>query len=341
MNQYLSKKLKVISFILICLVVLLHSQIVFHSPEGISTFIQQLFSENVTRVAVPSFFLLSGYLFAINLDNSNLKRNFGNKIKKRFKSLAVPYLLWSLFCFLFVGCIQLVIPIKPNHLYFNLSFAEIIKEFFIYPTIAYQLWFIRDLFIMALISPVLYLGIRYLRWVFLLLIFYVVFFVSSPPVISSSSIAFFSLGLYIATYHKSWLNFRFHSKLWFIVPLLWLGFCFANQTFHLAGTWPFFLNVGLGAISIWSLYDLIGTPNQKRLWDSAIISLSFFIYLTHEPILTLIKYSYIYFIGVDSIFNSLLLFFITPILAILICWGLATFLQKEFPNFFGILTGGR
>lgn len=71
MNKYLSDKLRIISLISIIMVVFLHSYnvTVKFSPgnmsfnDGYNVFIQNFFSQGITRIAVPIFFCISGYLF--------------------------------------------------------------------------------------------------------------------------------------------------------------------------------------------------------------------------------------------------------------------------------------
>ncbi len=63
---------------------------------GFNAFIQFFFSEGIARVAVPIFFIISGYLFFLNFQGT--KSEFISKYKKRAKSLLVPFLFWSINC---------------------------------------------------------------------------------------------------------------------------------------------------------------------------------------------------------------------------------------------------
>ena len=70
MNKYLSDKLRIISLISMIMVVFLHSYNVtvkFSSGnmsfnDGYNVFIQNFFSQGITRIAVPIFFCISGCL---------------------------------------------------------------------------------------------------------------------------------------------------------------------------------------------------------------------------------------------------------------------------------------
>ncbi len=57
-------------------------------------YVSNLFSQILGRVAVPLFFFMSGYLFYYKVDNFD-NSVYLYKLKKRFKSLLIPYLFWN------------------------------------------------------------------------------------------------------------------------------------------------------------------------------------------------------------------------------------------------------
>ena len=75
MNKYLSDKLKSISFVLMVMVVFLHSYNVgikynteiVQTNQGINWFLQNTISKGFTIIAVPLFFIISGYLLFFKL----------------------------------------------------------------------------------------------------------------------------------------------------------------------------------------------------------------------------------------------------------------------------------
>ena len=103
MTQYLSDKFKVLSLISIILVLYIHSG--FHDyPNEIQGMIfnanlQNFISGMIGRCAVPLFYAISGYLFFTGLyggRNANYQKLWF-KIKKRGKTLLVPYIIACLF----------------------------------------------------------------------------------------------------------------------------------------------------------------------------------------------------------------------------------------------------
>src|ERR1035437_2513196 len=97
MTQYLSDKIKLLSFILIIFVLYIHSG--FHSNEiegmYLNDFIQKYVSGKIGRLAVPLFFVISGYLYFLNTGNGlvTIKR----KMESRIRSLLFPYIFGCVF----------------------------------------------------------------------------------------------------------------------------------------------------------------------------------------------------------------------------------------------------
>ena len=71
-------------------------------PSGmdIALGLQVLFSSVVCHVAMPIFYVMSGYLFFYKLTTFD-GRTYKSKLRKRIKTLFVPYLLWNLMQILF------------------------------------------------------------------------------------------------------------------------------------------------------------------------------------------------------------------------------------------------
>ena len=78
MDKYISNKIKNISLIMTFFVVILHSNnLEDPSVLNINTLIQNFIGQGIVRIAVPMFFLISGYLFFYKFKPS--KEAFLNK----------------------------------------------------------------------------------------------------------------------------------------------------------------------------------------------------------------------------------------------------------------------
>lgn len=177
--QYEEKNLRyavidALRFPLMCCVVWIHCAFMNYSMEvGVSfvdmehypiyTVVSLLLAENVARVAVPMFFFISGWLLFREGEEWSW-RMFGGKLKRRFRTLLLPYLLWNLLYAVLYWGMQMIFPSLFSERIGALgrySFLEWIALVWgIGPDsggpIASQFWFVRDLMVLIFFSPLLY-----------------------------------------------------------------------------------------------------------------------------------------------------------------------------------------
>jgi surface polysaccharide O-acyltransferase-like enzyme len=358
MNKYLSDKLRIISLLLMILVVFLHSYnltVRFNTAdinfEGrYNFFIQNFFGKGITYVAVPFFFLISGYLFFLKFNGTMAE--FAQKYRKRAKTLFLPYLAWSAWGLFFYFALQQIPQSKnffTHELIADYSISKFLDTLFIHP-IPYQLWFIRDLMILVLISPLIYGAIKYLRALFIVILFtlWLGFLNFEFSILYNISIFYFSLGAYFAIYKKDvLLKKRTENKYW-IVTFLWILTVLLKTVLLQLNNDQFLLlslvdklSVMLGIVAIWSMYDYIMSDKEKPNKKIYYISLfSFFIFASHEPILTIVKKG-IFSISGASETMSIINYFLAPIITIIISILLGVFLKKYASKFYGLITGSR
>lgn len=101
-DKYLSEKIKFVSFFSMILVVFLHSynlgeEIIEQSSskKGFVFFVQYFISQGIARIAVPMFFLISGYLFFF-LKKGTFFNGYILSLQKKIKSLVLPFFLVNL-----------------------------------------------------------------------------------------------------------------------------------------------------------------------------------------------------------------------------------------------------
>lgn len=95
----LSRIISLLRFPLIVGIVCIHAGV----PESVVSavgshavydFVHEWSAQVVARVAVPLFFLISGYLFFLNVERLTLAA-YGHKLWKRVRTLFVPYVWWN------------------------------------------------------------------------------------------------------------------------------------------------------------------------------------------------------------------------------------------------------
>ena len=200
--------------ILIIGVVFTHSAINVPMPHDYSNitynivFFQQ---EVLGEFRVPTFFLLSGYFF-FKKENTYFNLSiYKTKIKKKINSLLIPYIIWCLIALIFK---LLFLFITENLLFFD--FLSLIKSFIFYNgsiihpfPINGPLWYIRDLIIICIISPMIFYIIKHIRNNYLLLILLIFFialpFLKIPLSLLMTGIVWFSIGSILSINKKSLL----------------------------------------------------------------------------------------------------------------------------------------
>lgn len=210
-----TRKLAFISqlrFPLAALVVLIHSGICEYFTEqseqtAVARQVIHAFSVGLTSVAVPLFFAISGYLFFMGMHSFSIPI-YKQKLQRRFKTLLIPYLTWILIAFLLYASLALV---KGEPLTWPLGAnlwwgcRQLVPDYTclldyhvnaITAPLLVPLWFMRDLMLLAVCSPVIYHLLKRTGWLFILLIG-IVFYTHIYPNwcgVSIRGLLFFSSG---------------------------------------------------------------------------------------------------------------------------------------------------
>ena len=362
-DEILSKTISFLRFPLIVGVVLIHNRMGEIGIQGNThnynawpwlTYTMDFFSDVLPTVAVPLFFFISGFLFFYKADFCIAI--YKNKLKSRSKTLLVPYLIWN-----FIGFLILLIQMHPRFFSlfpllkeYRIDITEFLSYFWAkhlpmdlpgehaYP-INFPFWFIRDLMLLVLVSPVIFWLIKKIKLIFIISLGIVWFFGLGKHIglysISHQSIFFFPLGAYFSINHIDFVTLANKAK-W--TPLLYLVLALAdvfsigkvcNYWFHNTG-----ILIGL-IVTTYIASVLIKkdkVKNNKFLSDS-----SFFVFAIHGLFISKYMKAIIMFFHPESPYVVLFIYFFVPITTIVICLGLYKLLYKFMPSVAKIVTGGR
>lgn len=331
-SNYLSEKIRILSFLLTVLIVILHTNMANLCTGGVR-FLQEVMTAEVTRIAVPLFYLISGFLFFINYQNT--WDDYMRKLRARTRSLLIPYIL-----FLLCGSLAMFVL---GHVYTIDALWEIIKHGIrLSPPIFYPLWFLRDLYVMVLIAPIVYWVIK--KVPILLIVPIIVWLLGKNPFLfpMTEAMLFFSVGAFLST-KVTWLEQTEHSGAWGCISL-WLLLCFLNRCVsEYVIRLPYATHcviLLLGIYAIWILYDKLHPKFSERVKSARIYKYSFFIYLLHEPILTIFKKIGMLALGSSS-WSIGVIYVIAPILTVFVVYGIGLALNTYCPQVLAFITGGR
>lgn len=329
MDKVLSNKIKIISFFCTVLVVFRHGLNLqaFGLSNNEASYISIIEHgvSKITEVAVPYFFIVSGYFFSRHTYYNNSE--YVTMMKKKARTLFIPFIFWNI-----VGLFPLLLThqfvFEDNPLLYILQLLNSDWNG--------VLWYVRDIMTIMLLAP-LYTWIFMVnnRWLYTIL--FILLFINWWPVecrwLSSEGMLFFFIGGILQKNSKI-LNKEIHvitlSGLW----IIWMLSCFCFPFY-----WPIHrYNTLLGLVVIWQLFRYI--PQQLSIWMLNASAYSFFIYVIHIFIIKSMKVGVAnFFLGNEIV--ALLSYFILPLLTISIILYLGKKINKYFPKEFNIITGGR
>lgn len=350
-------------FPLIVCVVIIHAYYLNIDIENypICYKISYFFSQCITKVAVPLFMLFSGYLLFYKTETYT-KDIYIQKVKKRTHSLLIPYLIWNTLFLLVYYIIHTFFPeliSGKNKLMTNYTITDWLNTYWntkninetIYGTpcpINYPLWFIRDLFILVLFSPILHWLIKHFKYIFICILG-IINICNLTPIMAGfnhEAIFYFSLGA-LFSIHK--INFAeilkrkatLYSLLFGITIILRIALEHTDITI-----------LSHNPISIFRLMVFVGTfatiavvaniISRKDSKDITTLSrYSFFIYLYHAlPLAFLLKMEVKCTILNNDIYLTILYFINIALITIV---GIIAYrlLNKYCPRLTSILMGGR
>lgn len=351
-----SERFSVLRFPLVVGVVFIHAygtnvglsngMVGIDSPSHVSGFIQNLISQGIARIAVPLFFLMSGYFFFLGFSWSI--KSYKKKIVSRLKTLVVPFLFWNIFTLLLLALAQYV---PATQVYFS-GRAEPVSTFGVAEyanaiigltrkPISYQFWFIRDLMVMVALAPVIHLIVKTIPMAFLVSILSLWFFNYWPIHIPSVvAVTFFYAGAFFASSNISLFALdRFGTAILIsYLVVLSIDVSFRGHEFN-----NHIHNVGLllGIAAVLNVSKCIVGMKYARdalLWAGGC---SFFVFAVHEPLLTVIKKLSYSAVSPNSDVIILVLYLAIPVVVIASSILLYLAMRQIMPGILGAISGGR
>ncbi len=317
-------------------------------PHFIAQFVINFISQGVARIAVPVFFLMSGYLFFAGFVWS--KESYVTKLRNRTKTLLVPFLFWNILTLLIFAFAQ---AIPATRTFFSdqhslvatfgvFDYLNAIIGFNRLP-IAYQFWFIRDLIILVLLVPLIHLAIRFSPLPFLFLLLFRWIADGWPLLIpTSEAMLFFCVGAYLASTRKSLF---YLDPFGVLIILLYLALVIidvlvltCNQS---ANLYLHKIGVAFGVAAALCSTRFIAQHEGLKSLLVGLSGASFFLYAIHEPLLKILMRISYKFISPESPYVILALYLLIPVIIIYMAVVAYRGFLPVAPRLAGIVTGGR
>lgn len=326
--------------------------------------IQLFLSQIVARICVPLFFLISGFLFFYKKKIHDFSF-FKNQWHKRIFSLLIPYILWNIFALLIVlaKCYGPLSELFPRLSANPLNFMDCIQAFWsfrpeeslnIYEPatgpINTPLWYIRDLMMMCLVSPLIYyiLKQKYSLIIPLALtgLFILGIWIPNLTGFSLTSVTFFVIGAWFAIKKiDPVIALTTHCKIQLLLILS--AFCYLVIAFlelknYYEDSWIYFHGIAIiiGVILVITITAFVNQQSKKTI-RTVFGAETFFIFGFHYPILGLIKPLISKYISLQHNTVSLFCYFGLIILTVVLSIYTYKIVKHIFPKFTNYLVGSR
>ena len=342
----LSEAITRLRFPLIFSIIFLHCYSTVGLPGNHATYFRVVypFSLWLGETGVPVFFFISGFLFFLS------KKSYTEKLKTRFHTLFIPYLLWNamlLTLYLIAYFAGFPQDIHGKNIA-DYTFWDYLRVFWDrgsydegnFVPILCPFWYIRNLLIMSLLSPIVYYIIKYARELFIFAVS--VWWLFTPHnAFISQTVLFYSLGAYFSIHDKNPLEIFLHHKKWFITACVF--FAIADIAVHVAYSTPFNLQIHRMALifNIPTLFLLANYCYQKGYTAKLLPNAAFIVFSVHYPIVIVMRKVCAAKLGEASDWIHILLYFVCVILATAISITIYLLMDRYIPKAKNILSGNR
>ena len=342
--DYFWKKKEIVSFLLSILVFWIH--ISAFSPylsgdDALAVFNGKMsffFKESITRFAVPMYFILSGMAFFRDYSNGK----YLSKVRSRFFTLVVPYLIWNTLCMLFdiVCSYTFISSFLSGRERFELSVVNILDGIFLHGS-NIPFWYILYLIVLVLLSPLLDLLVRN-KYVGIIsvsvLTVLTIFRFGSQYGVHDEAIAFYLLGALLGKHYFGFFTQKagkvsgIASAAFLFIYILLKNLFPVNEYFALPAVR--IIVFSLAAYALWCVMDLF----TERLTPRPIYGRSFPIFAMHTNISAII-YKICYLILPKNGYMALPNFLATTILTIFAINVFCIAFERYLPSAFALVMG--
>ncbi len=326
-------KVSYLSFLLAILVVIRHAINIetYGLESGVLYWIQMFFRE-ISDIAVPTFFIMSGYLFFQNYDPKKLKE----KWKSRIFSVLIPYCVWNILAYLYYEVIYMIPLVKASmtQTIEPFNFEWLIKNMlFGYHNIT---WFLRNLMVYIFIVPLLFPVIRNKAGgaALLAVAFAVGIFEQNEYGFAYNGV-FYLLGAYLGIHHREIVQKHYPSRYIVLALAALLLSAVLNIRFSFIG---YVSRVPIRIVQVvllWVAAEILAIEKTPKWW----ITISFVIYCSHSMILESVE-KVLLIVLKNNMIGAAIDFVFAPVITLCIIWVASSILRK-IPIVWRVLSGNR
>ena len=338
-ESWFRNKITWFSFLFSILVVWVHSAngelFLGQSPYlGRVVGFQRFLGNTVGQIAVPGFFLMSGYLFYRNF----IWERLGEKWTSRIRSLLVPFRVWNTIYYL-----GYVIGSRLPGVSDIMGKGEIPFGWYaavdavLHYTYNYVFWYLYQLILLTVLAPALF-GILQRRSLSLGGLAVLLYFVQKGtviPYLNLDALFYYGVGAWGGLYGREWIEGQWSVKRALAGIGMWL---LAVALF--VSPWPagiadrVYYRV-LTPVGLWFFTDEGSLP-----WARPWMQYNFFLYAIHFALVRLVNKTLARILG-GYWPVPVLLFLMMPALMVWFSSKAGSWMRRRVPVVWGLLNGGR
>ncbi len=301
------------------------------------------------QVAVPGFFMISGYLFYRNFGSGEEWRDtLAGKWRRRIRSVLVPYILWNFLYYLGYVVASRLPWVRDVVGKGTIPFTvESAVDAVLHYTYNYVFWYLYQLILLILLAPLLYPVLKrcWSRWLFLIVAWCLVLMNVNLPLLNEDALVYYATaaavalgggaarerrgGIPVAEQEGSRGSGMIGAAMLLLAVLTyWCGLRFAYV--------PGFVLCRVLAVSgLW-----LAVPGERLPGTRDFMRNNFFLYAVHFAIVRLINKAGARLIPAMG-WEPFALYLLMPFLALAVSTCLARILKRRVPLLWRLLNGGR
>lgn len=296
--------------------------------------IERILGNSIAQIAVPGFFMISSYLFYRNFTWDKL----WSKWNSRIRSILVPFILWNTIYYLgYVIASRLPFVaevVGKEAVPFGIQTAA---EAIIHYTYNYVFWYMYQLILLIVLTPVIYLGIKYF-WMGILVLLGILWGIKSGaslPHLNLDALLYYCIAAFAALHGKRIAQGSWDKKTGLSGVLILLGALALAGIYKTTSVVVTVMIRGLIPVALWLIVS------ERWLCPAkAWMKYNFFLYAVHFAFVRLInKTAAMMLPGYPAL--PLVFYILMPVIIVVISYWLGAFLRKYLPVVWHMLHGGR
>ena len=364
MNPFLRSKINLYYFICMVALLLVHNYnyapfIITPStratiPFSLTNFVELLFSNSLLRFRMGLLMAISGYLMA----NSKMIP-YTDLIIKKTKSLLIPYVIVSIIGLIITFILETAIfgwhntgsSAMIGKSIWNFTVKDFVTYLFVTP-VSFQLWYLKTIFMMAMLSPVIRLVLQKFPLPALAFVFVIWLFTNYlDGETRDRAFIFYGFGYYLRLYNKDILQpvkgLNPYLALVIFISISLFRATMAFYTPSYSDYLKYILTITYKLNEIFSLYAIwFCLPNAiKAILNNTFYQkycgCSFFLYAFHAPFINYVS-QWLRWKGAYEIQGSHgVLYILLPAFVLILIMALNRLAKQYLPRVFLLVSGGR